>query len=255
MVGNKCVAGVDGCRRGWLAVVLATDHRAAHARFVKSAREMLDARDAPDVVAIDMPIGLPDRSGSGGRTPERLVRPLLGARQSSVFSIPSRAAVYASRDESIPEPDRFRHACAVARETSADGKAVAKQAFQIFGKIIEIDSLLRGRAELAGRVFECHPELSFWAMNGNAPIAEPKKVKGTPYGPGLELRRRLLLAQGFEGDALEASVARDCGAGFDDLIDACAAAWTATRIARGEAISFPDPPERDAFGLPIAIWV
>jgi len=134
-------------------------------------------------------------------------------------------------------------------------QSVAKQAFQIFGKIIEIDSLLRGRAELAGRVFECHPELSFWAMNGNAPIAEPKNVKGTPYGPGLELRRRLLLAQGFEGDALEASVARDCGAGLDDLIDACAAAWTATRIARGEAISFPDPPERDAFGLPIAIWV
>ena len=167
----------------------------------------------------------------------------------------SRAAVYASRDESIPEPDRFRHACAVARETSADGKAVAKQAFQIFGKIIEIDSLFRGRTELAGRVFECHPELSFWAMNGNAPIAEPKKVKGTPYGPGLELRRRLLLAHGFEGGVLEASVARDCMAGLDDLIDACAAAWTAARIARREAISFPDPPERDTFGLPVAIWV
>ena len=132
---------------------------------------------------------------------------------------------------------------------------MAKQAFQIFGKIIEIDSLLRGRAELAGRVFECHPELSFWAMNGNAPIAEPKKVKGTPYGPGLELRRRLLLAHGFEGGVLEASVARDCMAGLDDLIDACAAAWTAARIARREAISFPDPPERDTFGLPVAIWV
>jgi predicted RNase H-like nuclease len=216
---------------------------------------MLDARDAPDVVAIDIPIGLPDRAGSGGRSPERLVRPLLGARQSSVFSIPSRAAVYASRDESIPEPDRFRRACAIARATSADGKAVAKQAFHIFGKIIEIDSLLRERADLAGRVFECHPELSFWALNGNVPIAEPKKVKGMPYEPGLELRRRLLLAHGFEANILEASVARQCGAGLDDLIDACAAAWTAARIARSEAISFPDPPERDAFGLPVAIWV
>jgi predicted RNase H-like nuclease len=39
-----------------------------------------------------------------------------------------------------------------------------------------------------------------------------------------------------------------------DLIDACAAAWTAIRVARREAVSFPDPPERDAFGLPIAIW-
>ena len=86
MVGNERVAGLDGCRRGWVAVALATDHRAAHVRFVKSVREMLDAWDAPDVVAIDMPIGLPDRSGSGGRSPERLVCPLLGARQSSVVA-------------------------------------------------------------------------------------------------------------------------------------------------------------------------
>jgi predicted RNase H-like nuclease len=53
---------------------------------------------------------------------------------------------------------------------------------------------------------------------------------------------------------LQASVARECVAGLDDLVDACAAAWTAARIAQGKAISFPDPPERDAFGLPIAIW-
>jgi predicted RNase H-like nuclease len=39
-----------------------------------------------------------------------------------------------------------------------------------------------------------------------------------------------------------------------DLIDACAAASTAIRVARREAVLFPDPPERDAFGLPIAIW-
>jgi predicted RNase H-like nuclease len=255
MAENKRVAGVDGCRRGWVAVIAAADRREARLRFVKSLGEMLDVPDAPEVVALDMPIGLPERSGSGGRSPERLVRPFLAARQSSVFSIPSRAAVYAASDESIPEPDRFRHACAIARATSTDGKAVSKQAFQIFGKIIEIDGLLRERADLAGRVYECHPELSFWAMNGRAPIDEPKKVKGVPYGPGLELRRRLLLAHGFESNILEASVARECKAGLDDVIDACAATWTAARIVRGEAISFPDPPERDAFGLPIAIWV
>jgi predicted RNase H-like nuclease len=46
------------------------------------------------VIAVDMPIGLPDFTARGGRGPETLVRPLLGERQSSVFSIPSRAAVY-----------------------------------------------------------------------------------------------------------------------------------------------------------------
>jgi predicted RNase H-like nuclease len=249
------LAGLDGCRRGWVAVIAAADGGRAHARFAKTLRDVMDSPDAPGIVALDIPIGLPDRSGAGGRTPERLVRPLLGARQSSVFSIPSRRAVYAARDESVPEPDRFRHACAIARVTSNCGKAVSKQAFQIFGKIIEVDNLLRECAGLAGRIFECHPELSFWAMNNNRPIPEPKKVNGMPYGPGLELRRRLLVVHGFEAEMLQARVARECGAGLDDLIDACAASWTATRIACGQAISFPDPPEEDAFGLPIAIWV
>ena len=49
--------------------------------------------DAPGeaAIAVDMPIGLPDRTGAGGRGPEALVRRHLGARQSSVFAIPSRA--------------------------------------------------------------------------------------------------------------------------------------------------------------------
>ena len=46
-------------------------------------------------IAIDMPIGLPDRIDGSGRAAERAVRPLLGARQSSVFTIPARAAIEA----------------------------------------------------------------------------------------------------------------------------------------------------------------
>ena len=114
---------------------------------------------------------------------------------------------------------------------------------------------LRGRPELTARVFECHPEVSFWAMNDKTSIPEPKKARGSPFPPGIAFRRRLLVAHGFDPDLLQASVARECGAGLDDLIDACAAAWTAANIARGQAISFPNPPERDHFDLPIAIWV
>jgi len=44
------------------------------------------------------------------------------------------------------------------------------------------------------------------------------------------------------------------GAGFDDLLDALACAAVARRIHSGVAQSFPDPPERDALGLPMAIW-
>ena len=39
----------------------------------------------------------------------------------------------------------------------------------------------------------------------------------------------------------------------DDILDAAVAAWSAGRIAAGEAVSLPSPPELDD-GRPIAIW-
>jgi predicted RNase H-like nuclease len=44
------------------------------------------------------------------------------------------------------------------------------------------------------------------------------------------------------------------GAGPDDLLDALACAYIAQRLRDGLAQPFPDPPERDAYGLPMAIW-
>jgi len=247
------VAGLDGCRGGWVAVLVDGDLARATAIRIDTLAELFERTEPLHVVAIDMPIGLPERIGLTGRAPERLVRPLLGGRQSSVFSIPSRAAVYAGVDESIPEDERYRHCCAIARETSDGGKAVAKQGFHIFPKIVEIDRLLGARPELVPRVHECHPEVAFWAMNGRAPLSEPKKVQNKPYGPGIELRRKLLHAQGFVETLTDAATAKALKVGHDDLIDACATAWSAGRVSRGEALSFPDPPERDAHGLPIAI--
>lgn len=247
------VAGADGCRGGWAVVIVEPDGTARAERVTRLA-ELFDRPASPDIIAVDMPIGLPERIEAKGRAPERLVRPLLGQRQSSVFSIPSRAAVYASVDEAVRELERYPHACAKARATSTPPRAVAKQGFAIFPKIIEIDRWLRDNPALLPRVHECHPEVSFWAMNGRIPLDTPKKVKNAPHRPGLVLRRGLLERAGFPPGPLAPLRAREIGVGEDDLIDACAAAWTAGRLARGEAVSFPSPPERDAHGLPIAIW-
>jgi predicted RNase H-like nuclease len=43
-------------------------------------------------------------------------------------------------------------------------------------------------------------------------------------------------------------------AGVDDVLDAAIAAWTARRVASGQARAVPDPPERFSDGLPCAIW-
>jgi predicted RNase H-like nuclease len=44
------------------------------------------------------------------------------------------------------------------------------------------------------------------------------------------------------------------GAGADDVIDAHAVCWSASRIARDRAVCLPVRPSRDARGLPMAIW-
>ncbi|QIB34893.1 DUF429 domain-containing protein [Ancylobacter pratisalsi] len=248
------VAGVDGCKGGWVAVVLEPDGTARAERIAR-VEELFARAHAPELMAIDMPIGLPEQVGPRGRAPEREVRPLLGRRRSSVFSMPSRAAVYAGLDAlAFPEEGpRYRHACAVARATSTPPRKISKQAFHIFPKIAEIDLLLRTRPELRPRIHECHPEVSFWAMNGRSEIPIAKKVRNAPHKPGLELRRQLLAGQGFAAEILSSAHARSLGVGEDDLIDACAAAWTASRIAAGTALAYPSPPEADAHGLPVCI--
>jgi len=77
-------------------------------------------------------------------------------------------------------------------------------------------------------------------------------VKGIPYGPGLALRRRLLIAAGFPAEVVAMAPPR--GAAADDVVDALACAAIARRLHAGLAQPFPATPGCDAHGLPIAIW-
>ena len=240
---NAWLAGVDGCAGGWIAAFVRPQGGDAVVRIVSRFADVLGAPERPAIVAVDMPIGLPERVGAGGRVAENRVRPLLGARQSSVFSVPSRAAIYAAG---------YGEACRVAQLTSEPPRKVSKQLFNIAPKIREVDDALRADPDAAGRVFEVHPELAFWRLNGARPLAEPKKVKSRPYEPGLGLRRSLLVAAGFSELAVNALPPR--GAATDDLLDALACAAIARRIDAGIARPFPNPPPNDEFGLPMAIW-
>jgi threonine dehydratase len=238
----RMIAGADGCKAGWVvALAPLSDMSRPQVQVVARLADLFERH--PDLLlAVDMPIGLPDRIEGPGRAPEQLVRPLLGARQSSVFSIPARAAIYA--------PD-YAQACALAAANSNPPRKVSKQGFFLFPKVREIDEWLRTQPELGKRVFESHPEVIFRALNGG-PLDQPKKVKGRIWTDGIELRQRLLGAAGIAPDTLAARAPK--GAGADDYLDALACLVTARAIALGEAESFPSPPERDAHGLPIAIW-
>jgi predicted RNase H-like nuclease len=237
------LAGVDGCPGGWIAAfVRPSGDDGTLALFARFA-DVLAVAQRPAIVAVDMPIGLPERAGHGGRAAENAVRPLLGARQSAVFSVPARAA--------IDERD-YAGACRVALATSEPPRKVSKQLFNIAPKIREVDEALRADMRTAERVYEVHPELAFWRLNGERALDEPKKVKSRPYPPGLALRRTLLRGAGMPSELIAAVPPR--GAAEDDLIDALACAAIARRLHAGSARPFPASPPRDAFGLPMAIW-
>lgn len=237
------LAGLDGCRVGWIAALVRPCGDEVRLRIMPRFADVLTAPEAPAIVAVDIPIGLPEYIGPAGRGPEGAIRPLLGARQSSVFSVPSRRAIYGSD---------FGAACAAALATSNPPRKVSKQLFGIAPKIREVDAVLRANRDSVKKVHEVHPELAFWRLNEDRALAEPKKVKGACYAPGLALRRALLIKAGLPASVVAA--APPSGAGPDDLLDALACAAVARRIYRGDARPFPDPPGRDAFDLPVAIW-
>jgi predicted RNase H-like nuclease len=243
MSSDAWLAGVDGCPKGWVVAFVRPSGDEMRVRVIAHFADILVAPEQPTIIAVDMPIGLPDRVGPEGRGPEKAVRPLLGERQSSVFAVPSRGAIYAQD---------YWDACRIAAETSEPPRKVSKQLFMIAPKIRDIDGVLRADASAVSRVFECHPEVAFWRLNGERALGEPKKVKSRPYGPGLGLRRGLLVSAGIP--AIVAHGEAPKGAAADDLLDALACATIARRIHAGVARPFPETFGRDAYGLPMAIW-
>lgn len=236
---GNCV-GVDGCKAGWISVG-GDGSGAPQIALFPCFGDLLSAFGEDALIAVDMPIGLPERVGKGGRGPEAAVRPLLGQRQSAVFSIPSRAAVHA---------EDYRTACAVAMATSDPPRKVSKQAWFLFAKIREIDEAITPHNQR--RIREVHPELAFWRLNGEAAMALPKKIRGRINPAGMDERRAVLARHGFDPGFLARQPPR--GAAADDFLDACACLAIARRLLSGLARPFPDPPLRDERGLDMAIW-
>lgn len=237
---TRWVAGVDGCRGGWIVVLRpVADASAAYALLLHTFAEVLAVLPAAETICVDMPIGLPAVKGRGGRVADSEARAMLGRRKASVFSVPSREAVMQTT---------YADACEVASRTSEPSRKVAKQCFNLFPKMREIDALMS--PDLQARVYESHPELAFWALNGECPLDEPKKARS-----GVVRRQQLLEAAGYDGDFLrDRSQYRARDVGLDDLLDAAVCSWTASRIARGVGRRFPAAPSLDAKGLRMEIW-
>ncbi|WP_299956451.1 DUF429 domain-containing protein [uncultured Modestobacter sp.] len=220
------VLGVDGWRGQWVGALL--DGRSVRLQVLADAAAVL-AVPGVEVVAIDMPIGL---SEDGVRacdvTARNLLRPSGAA--SSVFPAPVRAVLAAADYAEARELSR----------AAAHGRAPSAQTFMLAAAIRDLDDVLGDPP--TGRVVEVHPELAF--RRGLGGVTDRK---GTARGSVQRLRALRAVM-----DVEDALAGAPAGVPLVDALDACAAAWSARRLAEGTAECVGDGTT-DSRGRPMRI--
>lgn len=217
------VVGVDGWRRGWIAV------RLSAGSFVEAttAEKFGDVVAPGDViVAVDIPVGLP---ATGRRRADTMARAMVRGRGSTIFPTPPRDVVETIEYSAANHLAKTRH-----------GFGISKQSFMLQPKIREVDAYCDGPQQ----VFEVHPEVAFAAVHGE--VLPPKKTYA-----GVTARLEILRRSGVE---LPDDLGPAGAAPIDDVLDAAVVALVAHRIGLGQGRSLPDPPESDERGRPMAIW-
>lgn len=227
------VIGVDGCPCGWVVAEWDDSSRVFEFAFRRTFQDVLDGTADVECVGIDLPIGLADGPPRGC---DLAARALLGPRRSSVFPAPIRPVLDAADHRSASE---------IARAVT--GKGISIQAFNIIGKVAEVDAVMRENPLLQSRVIEVHPEVSFCLLNGGVPMSHSKKRTA-----GFA-ERQALLTSVFPSDQVPLT-RRDARAiapyaGPDDLLDAVVACWSARRAIVGQVVRLPEDPPVDHFGL------
>lgn len=228
------VAGIDGCRIGWVAILGENPKTAALVHL--TALEGI-ASHTPTHVAIDMPLGLGD---GPRRRCEAAARALLPqGRKSSVFAVPARDIL-----DDVAKGDG--HARANALSKARHGVGLPIQTWGLWDKLKEANGFL-ARADRP-EIHEAHPELAFHA-----------RAKGRDLGPkrsrdGRAARTAILRAEGFTQLGAWIDQRPRAAMAEDDILDACAVFLTAMRIAAGKAAFVPRESETNALGQIMRIW-
>ena len=244
------IAGVDGCKGGWIAVYEDTESGELDCRVENTFSDVMKCRELA-AVAVDMPIGLCD--GKEGRDCDIEARRALKERRSSIFPAPAARVSDLYRE--------MTYECASRLNRDLTEKSLTKQSWNLVPKIAEVRGHLMDHPEDRGCIHEAHPEVSFAAMNhhehsGDDPPFSPMQFYKATAGGSIE--RRTLLREGF-GDGfekLESQLPELVGkrAALDDFYDALACLWTARRVSKKECGSLPkEGGPCDAKGLPMRI--
>ena len=206
---NAWLAGVDGCPAGWIAASARAGRGEVRVRVVPHFADVLAAPEAP---AIDR--GRYSDRAAGARRPWRARGRARGAaapRRAAILGVLGAVAGRAGCARTIAMPAgsrsrprsrraRFRSSCSCWRRRSARWMHACAP-------------MPRSRA----RVFEVHPEVAFWRLNGELRADEPKKVKGRATSRASHCAATVLVS-GPSGGRGNGAAAK--GAGPDDVLSA-----------------------------------
>ena len=221
--------GIDGCPAGWVALGAAAGEPLQDATLqcfvapsIESLMEELTRKySQPIVVAIDMPIGLPQRSG--WRPCDLKARQALGARRASIFPVPSRSDLQATDFAQLK------------------GSGLSIQAFNLFKKIRQLDEWMDPERQKFCR--ETHPELVFWRLNQGQTLESKRTAVGA------QQRREIVSASLPQIGKLQ----RVSGCRPDDLLDAAALLLAAWRLQHSQENCAFDSCQLDDRGLSMEI--
>jgi len=153
------VAGVDGCRGGWIVVYGDSDKKnCLCGKMVEDINELLSFQkeNGIEVIAIDIPIGLPSKE-KPQRAVDIVAKEKLQNRASSVFMAPIVDLVYVKPKDCYDYTSKrdFEDVCKKSKCLS--GKKISKQIFCLFNKLRDVNN--HAKEMRANNIKEFHPEL------------------------------------------------------------------------------------------------
>lgn len=238
---DQFVAGIDGCRAGWIVCKLpiSKDAQLKPIFEVKaSLKEVWDSLEDAELILIDIPIGLAEK---GDQACDRAAKKRLSGYHPRVFMTPPRGVLDCESREA---------GCLVSERLC--GRRITVQSWNILPKIREVDAFLQDHSAARERIRECHPEICFLGLAGE--VVGEKKKSQAGYERRIEILEQHLPHAGTFAEAERIKLPRAVAA-RDDIVDAMVAAVTAREIAldANTLCTLPDEPESDATGLPMEI--
>lgn len=228
--GTK-VAGVDGWRGGWVIAVLDIADRTISLRSEADFAAVIATTRDCAVVGVDIPLSLPTGSE---RASDAALRSHLGKRSSSLFATPCRQAI--ACDD---------YSAANAMNRTVTGKGLSKQSWGLAAKIRDA-RVATGHLVPEAGIYEVHPESSFVELCGHDELVNKKTARG--------VGQRLSALETELGQLAAVLAGGPPGPGLDDGLDAIAAAWTAGRVATGDASWFgPDGYDDEGFATAVPV--